>query len=123
MSGVVRLSAADFAATVATGGIVLVDFRVTWYGPSTRFAPVFAAAARRHPDLLFASVDTEAEPELAAAVGVRAVPTLMVYRDGVLVFAEHGALPGDSVDLLIATIRELDMTAVRETFPEPVRRT
>jgi thioredoxin len=114
----VRLSASDFAETVDADGIVLVDFRASWYGPSRRFAPVFEAAARRHPDLVFAIVDTEAERELAAAVGVRAVPTLMVYRDGVLVFAEHGALPADSMELLIATIRQLDMTAVREQFPD-----
>lgn len=115
--GPVRLSGADFAETVGAAGIVLVDVRASWYGPSRRFAPVFAGAAVRHPDLVFATVDTEAEPELAAALGVRAVPTLLVYRDGVLVFAEHGALPADSLELLIATIRGLDMTAVRELFP------
>ena len=114
----VRLSGADFAATVGAGGIVLVDFRASWYGPSRRFAPVFAASAARHPDLTFGTVDIEVEPDLAAAVGVRAVPTLMVFRDGVVVFAEHGALPADSVDLLIATVRELDMAAVREVFPD-----
>jgi len=112
------LTAADFAATVAGPGIVLVDVRAPWYGPSRRFAPVFAAAAERHPDLLFATVDAETEHELAASLGVRAIPTLMVYRDGVLVFAEHGAFPGDSIDLLVATVRELDMTAVREQFPD-----
>jgi thioredoxin 1 len=96
---------------------VLVDFRAPWYGPSRRFATVFDAASERHPDLLFASVDVEAHPELAAAAGVRAIPTLMVFRDGVPVFAEHGALPADSMDLLIATVRELDMTVVREQFP------
>jgi thioredoxin 1 len=112
----VALSERDFAATVASG-IVLVDFRASWYGPSRGFAPVFAAAAERHPDLVFATVDAEAEPALTTAVGVRAVPTLMVYRDGVLVFAEPGSLPADSVELLIATVRSLDMAAVREQFP------
>jgi thioredoxin len=114
----VSLSGTDFAATVGAAGIVLVDFRASWYGPSRRFAPVFAAAAARHPDLTFATVDTEAEPEVAAALRVRATPTLLVFRDGVLVFAEHGALPADSLELLIATIRDLDMTAVREVFPD-----
>ena len=76
-------------------------------------------AGARHPDLLFAAVDTEAEEELAAEVGVRTAPTLMVFRDGVLVFAEPGWLPGDSLDVLIATVRELDMAAVRETYPAP----
>jgi thioredoxin 1 len=113
----VSLSAGDFADAVEADGIVLVDFRASWYGPSRGFAPVFEAAAERHPDLVFATVDAEAERGLAAAVGVRAVPTLMVFRDGVPVFAEPGALPADSVELLIATVRELDMGAVRETFP------
>jgi len=114
----VSLSEAEFAHVVAADGIVLVDFRASWYGPSRRFAPVLAAAARRHPEIRFAAVDVEAERDLARAVGVRAVPTLLVYRDGVLVFAEPGALAEDSVELLIATIRDLDMRAVREQYPD-----
>ncbi|NEK59437.1 thioredoxin family protein [Geodermatophilus sabuli] len=113
----VSLSERDFAATVAGDGIVLVDFRAPWCGPSRRFGPVLEAAARRHPDVRLAAVDIEAERDLARAVGVRAVPTLLVYRDGVLVFAEPGALAADSLDLLIATIRDLDMRAVREQYP------
>lgn len=119
MGGTGTLRRADFAATVARPGIVLVDFRAASSGSSRAFAAVVDAAAARHPDLLFAAVDTEAEPELTAQVGVRTAPTLMVFRDGVLVFAEPGWLPGDSVDLLIATVRALDMAAVRETFPDP----
>ena len=115
--GTVTLRREDFATTVERPGIVLVDFRAASSGSSRAFATVFDTAGVRHPDLLFASVDTEAEERLAADVGVRAAPTLMVFRDGVLVFAEPGWLPGDSVDLLIATVRELDMAAVRETFP------
>ncbi|HEX2074779.1 MAG TPA: thioredoxin family protein [Geodermatophilus sp.] len=109
----VSLSVEDFADTVLADGIVLVDFRAAWYPPCQRFSPVLEAAAQRHPDILFATVDTDAQQELSAAVGVRSVPTLMVFRDGVLVFAEPGALPEDSVELLIGTIRELDMAAVR----------
>ena len=116
----VTLARADFAATVSGEGIVLVDFRAGGSGSSRAFSAVFDAAGARHPDLLFAAVDTEREPALAAEVGVRTAPTLMVFRDGVLVFAEPGWLPGDSVDLLIATVRELDMPAVRALFPEPV---
>lgn len=112
----------DFAATVGGPGIVLVDFRAGSSGSSRAFAAVFDAAADRHPDLLFAAVDTAVEEQLAADVGVRSAPTLMVFRDGVPVFAEPGWLPGDSLDLLVATIRELDMAAVRETFPEPLPR-
>ena len=109
----------DFPAAVAGEGIVLVDFRAASSGSSRAFAAVFDTAGARHPDLLFAAVDTEAEVELTAEVGVRTAPTLMVFRDGVLVFAEPGWLPEDSVDLLIATVRDLDMAAVRETFPDP----
>ncbi len=118
--GTVSLSGDGFTATVGSPGIVLVDFRASGSGSSRAFAAVFDAAAERHPDLLFATVDTEAEPSLTADVGVRTAPTLMVFRDGVPVFAEPGWLPADSVDLLITTVRELDMAAVRETFPEPV---
>lgn len=117
--GTVTLRRADFAAAVEGPGIVLVDFRAASSGSSRAFAAVFDTAGARHPDLLFAAVDTEAEEELTAEVGVRAAPTLMVFRDGVLVFAEPGWLPGDSVDLLIATVRDLDMAAVRQTFPDP----
>ena len=117
--GTVTLRREDFAAAVAGAGIVLVDFRGASSGSSRAFAAVFDAAGDRHPDLLFAAVDAEGEPELAEEVGVRSVPTLMVFRDGVLVFAEPGWLPGDSVDLLVATVRDLDMAAVRATFPPP----
>jgi thioredoxin 1 len=113
------LRRADFGSTVAGAGIVLVDFRAASSGSSRAFAAAFDAAAERHPGLVFAAVDTEAEAQLAADVGVRAAPTLMVFRDGVLVFAEPGWLPGDSLDLLIATVRDLDMAAVRATFPDP----
>lgn len=120
--GTTNLTGGDFAAATQADGIVLVDFRDAASGSSRAFAEVFDSAAARHPDLRFASVDLQAEPALAAAVGVQRAPSLMVFRDGVPVFAEPGWLPADSVELLIATIRELDMAAVRETFPEPVRR-
>ena len=120
--GTTRLSGEDFAAATQAAGIVLVDFRDGGSGSSRAFAQVFDAAALRHPDLRFATVDLGAEPDLAAEVGVKRAPSLMVFRDGVPVFAEPGWLPEDSVELLIATIRELDMAAVRETFPPPVRR-
>ncbi|TFV54772.1 thiol reductase thioredoxin [Geodermatophilus sp. DF01-2] len=116
----VRLTGQDFTTATRADGIVLVDFRTARSGSSRAFAAVFDAAAERHPDLRFATVDLDAEPALAAAVGVRRAPSLMVFRDGVLVFAEPGWLPADSVDVLIATVRELDMRAVREQFPEPI---
>ena len=118
--GTVSLSGDDFAAATQAAGIVLVDFRDAASGSSRAFAAVFDAVARRHPDLRFAAVDLPAEPGLAAAIGVKRAPSLMVFRDGVPVFAEPGWFPEDSVELLIATIRDLDMVAVRETFPESV---
>ena len=120
--GTTRLSGEEFAAATQAAGIVLVDFRDAASGSSRAFAQVFDAGADRHPDLRFHAVDLPAEPALAAAVGVQRAPSLMVFRDGVPGFAEPGWLPEDSVELLIATIRELDMVAVRETFPEPVHR-
>ena len=120
--GTVSLSGDDFAAATQAAGIVLVDFRDTASGSSRAFAAVFDAVAQRHPDLRFTAVDLPAEPRLAAAIGVKRAPSLMVFRDGVPVFAEPGWFPEDSVELLIATVRDLDMVAVRETFPEPVRR-
>jgi thioredoxin 1 len=116
------LQEADYGSAVSGPGIVLVDFRTSRSGTSRAFSAVLAAAAERHPDVRFAAVDTEAEAALAAELGVRSAPTLMAYRDGVLVFAEPGWLPGDSVDLLVATVRALDMPAVRATFPPPLRR-
>ncbi|HJX42576.1 MAG TPA: thioredoxin family protein [Geodermatophilus sp.] len=120
--GTTSLRGTDFAAAVSAPGIVLVDVRTSRSGSSRAFTAVFEAAADRHPDLRFTAVDADAEAALAAELGVRSAPTLMVYRDGVLVFAEPGWLPDDSVDLLVATVRDLDMAAVRATYPEPVRR-
>ncbi|MGY1829169.1 thioredoxin family protein [Geodermatophilus sp. SYSU D01180] len=114
------IGAADFATTVSGPGIVLVDFRTSRSGTSRAFTAVFDRAAARHPDLRFAAVDTDAEAALAAELGVRSAPTLRVYRDGVLVFAEPGWIPADSVDLLVETVRALDMQAVRATYPEPL---
>ncbi|MGY1786829.1 thioredoxin family protein [Geodermatophilus sp. SYSU D00698] len=114
------IGAADFPATVSAPGIVLVDFRTSRSGSSRAFTAVFDQAAARHPDLRFTAVDTEAEAALAAELGVRSAPTLRVYRDGVLVFAEPGWIPADSLDLLVETIRALDMPAVRALYPEPI---
>ncbi len=120
--GTIGLRAADFARTVSAPGIVLVDFRSSRSGSSRAFTAVVEAVAERHPDLVVAGVDLETETALAVELGVRSAPTLMAYRDGVVVFAEPGWLPGDSVDLLVATVRDLDMDAVRATFPEPIER-
>jgi thioredoxin len=109
----IALTADTFEATISRDGIVLVDWWASWCGPCRMFAPVFEAAAADHPDIVFAKVDTEAEQSLAAAAGIMSIPTLMVFRDGILVFSQPGALPGHVLADLISKVRALDMTEVR----------
>jgi thioredoxin 1 len=117
------LTAATFQDTVRADGIVLVDFWAAWCGPCRMFAPVFEAASEEHPDIVFGKVDTEAEQALSAAAGIRSIPTLMAFRDGILVFSQPGALPAPALEQLIAGVRSLDMDAVRAQLAEQDRRT
>ena len=107
------LTPATFEDDVTGHDIVLVDFWAAWCGPCRGFAPVFEAASEQHPDVVFAKVDTEAERDLAAMARITSIPTLMAFREGILVFAQPGALPPAALEQLIAGVRGLDMDDVR----------
>ena len=106
------LSAAGFEDVLKENDIVLVDFWASWCGPCRMFAPVFEKASDEHPDIVFGKVDTEAERSLAAAAGIQSIPTLMAFREGVLVFSQPGALPASALSEVISAVRALDMDEV-----------
>ena len=114
----VTLTSEMFEDTVTADGITLVDWWASWCGPCKQFAPIYEAASERHDDIVFASVSTEEEQELAAKAQITSIPTLMAFRDGVLVFSQPGALPESSLEQVIKAVRELDMVEVKRQVAE-----
>ena len=114
----VNLTHETFEKTVSDQGIVLVDWWAEWCGPCKMFAPVFDKSSQKHDDIVFGKVDTESEQELSAAAQITSIPTLMAFRDGILVFRQAGALPAPALEELIGKVRELDMDDVRRQIAE-----
>jgi thioredoxin 1 len=114
---VVTVTEQNFTSTVERG-IVLLDWWAAWCGPCRIFAPIFEEASRRHPDVVFGKVDTEAQPGLAEAFEIRSIPTLMALRDGVLLAVQPGVVPGPAIDELLSLVRQLDMDRIRRDLAE-----
>ena len=114
----VNITGPEFKDTVHGDGITFVDFWATWCGPCKNFGPIYEKASEANPDITFAKVDTDAEKDLAGALGISSIPTLMVFRDNVVLYREAGALPAKALDSLIDQVRELDMDALKKQIAE-----
>lgn len=110
----VEITKENFKETVAKDGIVILDWWAAWCGPCRAFAPTFEAASGKHPDVVFGKIDTDAQPELSGAFEIRSIPTLMVFRDGILLFEQPGALPASALEELLKQVRALDMEQVKK---------
>ena len=114
----IDLDIESFVDLIQKDGIVIVDFWATWCAPCRAFAPIFEAAAQKHDDVVWGKVDTDSEVELATELGIRSIPTLMVFRDGVLLLSQPGALPADALEEIVEKTRTIDMTEVRRQIAE-----